>query len=93
MRFLGIHGNLCLSFLISLIAISLSACLSETANSREQSSLKGTELMWFLWLLSDPGLCWWEMEKQVDDFGSAEQSQCPSVIPHTSTYFSAGRAL
>lgn len=64
MRFLGILRNLCLSLVISLMTVSLSACLSETANSSEQSSPGGTELVWFLWLLSDSGLCWWEMENK-----------------------------
>lgn len=73
---------------------SFTKCLlSKIANSREQSSLGGAELVWFLWLLSDPGLCWWEMGKEVDNFGSADQSWCPSVVPHTSSCFSAGKAL
>lgn len=44
MRLVRILGNLCLSLLISLMAVLLSACLSEIANLREQSSLGGTKL-------------------------------------------------
>lgn len=53
MRLVRILGNLCLSLLISLMAVSLSAWLSEIANLREQSSLGGIKLAQFLLLLSD----------------------------------------
>lgn len=47
MRLVRILGNLCLSLLISLMAVSLSAWLREIANLREQSSLGGTKLARF----------------------------------------------
>lgn len=56
MRLVRILRNLCLPLLISLMAVSLSACLSEIAKLGAQSSLGGTKLVWFLWLLSDPSL-------------------------------------